>query len=138
MYKPEDNSAGFTQFINDLQECTDVTTGNVKPGTTCQCDIGIADFRENVQRVEQVDLVAPFLYDGLAVVTHVDNTSIKTSMPFFLAAFEPAVWIAIVGLVIAFTVLKLLDNCFLENTPTSDVWNTSRTNRSGDVFASFC
>lgn len=116
-YSAKDNSTGFTHFINELQDCTNTSTGTVIPRPTCQYDIGIAGFRENVQRVGRVDFVSPFLHDGLAVVTHVNDTHVKTNGAFFLAAFEPAVWIFIVALTISFTFLKLLDKRFLEDTP---------------------
>lgn len=133
LYSAPDNSTGFTQFIKQQQTCTDNTTGTIKSTADCQCDLGVAGFRVNEDRIGRVDFVAPFLYDGLAVLTHIDNTVGKSNAAFFLLAFTPTVWVTILGLIGAFTVLKLLDRRFLEDTPTPEV-STDLTDKKTSVY----
>lgn len=108
---PNGNSTGFTAFIKDMERCT--LNGSMREDDpTCSCDIGVAGWNLNQERLGRVDYLPTFISDTYRVLTHVDNTAASTGDAFFLTAFGVSVWICISSLMVIFTFLKLLDRRF--------------------------
>lgn len=93
-----------------MNSCTE--NGTIKNSPNCQCDIGVAGWLLNEDRLGLVDYLPPFVLDEIVVYTHIDNTAASTSGTFFITTFTTVVWVCIGGLTIFFTILKMLDRRF--------------------------
>lgn len=102
---------GFSEFIDRMYACT-LGNSTVQNDSICSCELGTGGWSQTEERYPKVTFLAPFVHDSMQTVTTVDNTNKSTSGAFFLLAFETWVWLAILGLTVAFVVLKLADARF--------------------------
>lgn len=100
----------FTAFIFAMEECY---RNSSSTSPICNCDVGIGGWMLTQQRLGRVQYLPPFVRDDMRVVTHVDNTYTATGNPFFVTTFTPTVWVAIAGLMICWSLIKMLDRRFV-------------------------
>lgn len=105
------NDTGFTDFVYHMQNCTS-EHGLVKDLPECNCDIGLAGFGLNKDRLGRVEYLPPFAFDRYSALTLSTNLTPSSGDAFFLTTFSYEVWLCILGLVICFTILKMLDRRF--------------------------
>ncbi|KAI0567285.1 hypothetical protein FGB62_3g05 [Gracilaria domingensis] len=92
----------FTGVVAEFEKCS--KNGN------CTFDIGIGGWFEISSRYGKAHFLPPFAYDNHRVYTHMNSTQEAFKLDlFFIEAFDHRIWICILGLCIAFTVLKLCD-----------------------------
>lgn len=99
---------GFTEFINRMHACS-VGNSSVDTDEICSCDLGTGGWSHTEERYNSVKFLVPFIHDSMQTITHVSNTNRAQDGAFFLVAFAPGVWLASLGLTIAFIILKLVD-----------------------------
>lgn len=74
------------------------------------CDLGIGAFKKSTHNFDKVHFLPPFGHTGFYILTKTSNDS----APFFISAFDRWVWTAILGIIVAFTFLHLLDPKFAQ------------------------
>lgn len=104
------NGREFSEFIMNMDSCTE--NGSIKNSSRCNCDIGVAGWMPNSERLGRVDYLPFSALDEIRVYTHIDNTAASTGGTFFITAFTGPVWLCITGLVFFFSFLKMLDTRF--------------------------
>lgn len=121
----DEPGAGFTEFIHEMSSCQ---TNHDPNNEICKCEMGVGGWTLTYKRYGFVDFLPIFLYDDFRVITHVDNVYPSSSGLFFLTSFSSSVWIALMGLVVVWTGLKMLDNRFappdnsFEPLPDTESW----------------
>lgn len=101
----------FTEFITELEKCDDGDpAANPK---FCVCDIGISAWSMSEDRFGRVTYLPAYLRDQLTVVTNINNTYVGSSGAFFVNNFTWSVWVAIAGLFVCWSIVKLFDRRFV-------------------------
>lgn len=93
-----------------LANCTR-PDGTVRKNENCKCDIGIGSWWETSNRTT-VAFLPPHGHVGCGVVVHVDNITGKQNIWFFFQTFTVSVWAGIAALIVAITILKVMDGRF--------------------------
>lgn len=97
----------FTDFVDQIHNCSNVRSFSSE---VCQCELGTSGWLENSYRYGKVHFITPFVQDNFQIITHKSNTSRSSGKGvFFLAAFSYTVWIAIFGLILCFSTVKMFD-----------------------------
>lgn len=103
---------GFSSFVFSMESCTN-GSATLETDPVCSCDIGVGGWMQTDARIGRVDFLPPLIHDYMQTTVNVDYTFLDENNTFFLTAFGPWVWVAIFGLFLFFTVLKLLDRRFV-------------------------
>lgn len=105
---------GFSSFLRQMRECqTEYNASN----PLCRCDLGTGAWMLRKERLPLVDYLPPFLRDDLHAVVHINNT-FSTSKVFFLTVFTVPLWLCMIGLIAAFSFVKLIDRRFEYPSPS--------------------
>lgn len=97
----------FTEFVDKMHNCS--SSPSFK-SDVCQCDLGTGGWMKNSYRYGKVVFIEPFVQDNFQIITHKSNTSRSSGQGvFFLVAFSYTVWIAILGLILCFSAIKIFD-----------------------------
>lgn len=116
------------QLEKQLEPCTQTDQQD-----SCPCDVIVGPFLELPELANHVHFLPDIGYDSLHVFAKQDVVSNDSSSIVF-RAFEPDVWVAIVGLAIFFIVLKMMDRRFSpqqeiqEPDQQTDTYNTQTSN----------
>lgn len=107
----EGQGTSFNRFIDMMGNCSD--SGRVKDDPKCTCDIGIGGWFSSAYREFRVDVLPPFVFDGIRVTFHVANTHRSGEKLFFLTTFDIPSWICIFSVIGLFALAKFLDHRFV-------------------------
>lgn len=101
---------GFTDFIEEMWACQNDKNSKSR---ICKCDAGVGGWMQTRKRHGLVDYLPIFMHDDIRVITHIHNTDMSSSGLFFITTFTTNVWLAIAGLLVVWTFLKMLDRRFV-------------------------
>lgn len=97
----------FTDFVDKMHNCS------ISPSfdsEVCQCELGTGGWMQNTDRYGKVQFIVPFVQDNYQIITQKSNSSRSSGKGvFFLTAFSYTVWIAILGLILCFSIIKMFD-----------------------------
>lgn len=120
----EGDGTSFNRFIDMMDNCTQ--NGAIKDDPACRCEIGIGGWFNSADRDERVDLLPPFVYDGIRVTFHVSNTRRSGSKLFFVTTFDLRSWLCLFAIIILFALAKFLDERFAP-IPSADEPNAANS-----------
>lgn len=106
---------GYVEFIDQMHACVkgnNATVANRNRNLNteiCKCELVIGGWIKTDYAVGLVDFAPSFARDRFRVVVHDDSLESLTKGPFFLTPFSPAVWGCFFGLILTFSLLKVLD-----------------------------
>lgn len=80
-----DGYDGFTGVTKYFQSCAENGSS-----AKCRYDIAVSGFATTAERLERVDIVAPFAFDSLAAVQRTKDIGQDGGALFFLAPFASA------------------------------------------------
>lgn len=105
------SGVGHSAFIQEMHNCSKTRMSN--HSSICACELGMGGWIENEKRFELVHFLQPFVYTSFRVVVRRSDTFTPTKGTYFLSAFTLNVWLLIIGLIVLFTMLKVLDKRFM-------------------------
>lgn len=101
---------GFSVFVDRMHACSNGTASSTDE--VCTCELGTGGWLHNSERFGKIDFLPPFLHDGMHTVVNIDRTFQSSEGTFYLTTYTTSIWLAILGLLIFFTVLKVFDRHF--------------------------
>lgn len=102
---------GFSEFMDRMYACA-VGNRTVQSDSIYSCELATGEWSQTEDRYKKGNFLVPFIHDSISTVTRLENTNRTTGGAVFLSAFSAGVWLAVLGLTVAFVTLKLADPRF--------------------------